>query len=37
MVSPLLKSPSFTFHFSMPVAASTAIVWLSMRRMSGHG
>jgi hypothetical protein len=25
MVSPLLKSPSFTFHFSMPVA----IVWLS--------
>jgi hypothetical protein len=30
MVSPLLKSPSFTFHFSVPVTASTAIVWLSM-------
>ena len=29
IVSPLLMSPSFVCHSSLPVAASTAMVWLS--------
>ena len=29
IVSPMLMSPSFVFHTSFPVFASTATVWLS--------
>src|SRR3954452_24882357 len=30
MVSPFVKSPSFTFHFNCPLPASTANVWASI-------